>query len=194
MPSLNQLAARINLNANSTNSTASAAIRPRLAASLLRTGSTTSLSSNGTASVADSTAVNVSSTRSTSPAALSSSPPRSNTTTPLGSEKGEQLTAEKLEKLNEEVEKEEELKEAAKPAERKRDKMPAGYKNIPSLSAITARLAKTRALSIDGTAKPPEPETIEDPKTPGLRVKAPEHPLEHTWFVRGGFFDASGGN
>jgi len=184
MPSLNQLAARINLNSNSTNAASSAALRPRLAASLLRTGSTTSLSSTGTASVADSTAVNVSSTRSTSPATLSTSPPRSNTTTPLGSDKGEQLTAEKLEKLNEETEKQEEADaDATKLAERKSDKAPAGYKNIPSLSAITARLAKTRALSIDGTAKPPEPETIEDPKTPGLRVKAPEHPLEHAWTI-----------
>ena len=87
-----------------------------------------------------------------------------------------------MEKLNEEVAKEEEEekeKDDSKP--HMGQKAPAGYKNIPSLSAITARLAKTRALSIDGTAKPPEPETIEDPKTPGLRVKAPEHPLEHKW-------------
>ncbi|THH26383.1 hypothetical protein EUX98_g7805 [Antrodiella citrinella] len=182
MPSLNQLAARINLNSNSTNSASSAAIRPRLAASLLRTGSTTSLSSTGTASVADSIAVNVSSTRSTSPATLSTSPPRSNTSTPLGSDKGEQLTAEKLDKLNEETEKEQE-KDTLKPSERKSEKVPAGYKNIPSLSAITARLAKARALSVDGTAKPPEPETFEDPKTPGLMVKAPELPLEHKWTI-----------
>ena len=61
--------------------------------------------------------------------------------------------------------------------------MPVGYKNIPSLDAITARLAKARTLSIDGTAKPPEAEIIEDPKTPGLMIKAPEHPLEHPWCV-----------
>ena len=60
-----------------------------------------------------------------------------------------------------------------------------GYKNIPSLDAITARLAKARSLSIDGSAKPPEPETMEDPKTPGLRVKLPEHPLEHLWYAAG---------
>ncbi|KAH8101976.1 translation initiation factor eIF 4e-like domain-containing protein [Cristinia sonorae] len=185
MPSLNQLAARINLNSNSTNSNSSSSLRPRLAASLLRTGSATSVSSTGTVSVADSTAVNISTTRSTSPATLSTSPPRSNTSTPVGSDKGEQLTAEKLEKLNEEVEKEQEQQQEqdAKPTERKKEKVPAGYKNIPSLSAITARLAKTRALSIDGTSKPPEPETIEDPKTPGLKIKAPEHPLEHTWTI-----------
>ncbi|CAL1708498.1 unnamed protein product [Somion occarium] len=152
---------------------ASSALRPRLAASLLRTGSQTSLASSTTAaSASDSVAVNAPTTRSTSPAALSTSPPRSNTSTPLGSEKGEQLTQDNLEHLNEEVEKEK---------ERKKERAPAGYKNIPSLDAITARLAKARQLSVDGTAKPPEAETIEDPKTPGLRIKAPEHPLEHTW-------------
>jgi translation initiation factor 4E len=80
----------------------------------------------------------------------------------------DQLTAEKLEtldKLTQELPK----------------KTKVGYKNIPSLDAITARLAKARSLSIDGSSKPPEPETIEDPQTPGLRVKAPEHPLEHPW-------------
>lgn len=172
MPSLNQLAARINLNGAQSNN-ASSALRPRLAASLLRTGSQTSLASSTTAaSASDSVAVNAPTTRSTSPAALSTSPPRSNTSTPLGSEKGEQLTQDNLEHLNEEVEKEK---------ERKKERAPAGYKNIPSLDAITARLAKARQLSVDGTAKPPEAETIEDPKTPGLRIKAPEHPLEHTW-------------
>lgn len=171
MPSLNQLAARINLKDAPTNS--SSAVRPRLAASLLRTGSQTSLASSATgASASDSIVVNAPSTRSTSPTALSTSPPRSNTSTPVGSEKGEPLTSDKLEKLNQEVDKEK---------ERKREKVPAGYKNIPSLDAITARLAKARQLSVDGSSKPPEPETIEDPKTPGLRVKAPEHPLEHQW-------------
>ncbi|KAF8828354.1 hypothetical protein HHX47_DHR4000831 [Lentinula edodes] len=56
-----------------------------------------------------------------------------------------------------------------------------GHKNIPSLDAITARLANTRALSIDGTPKPPEPEMIEDPKTPGVHVMKEEHPLQYSW-------------
>ena len=101
--------------------------------------------------------------------------PGSSSSTPAPSEAGagEQLTTEKLDKLNEET-------EAAAP---KKQKMPVGYKNIPSLDAITARLAKARTLSVDGTAKPPEAETIEDPKTPGLRIKAPEHPLENKWYV-----------
>ena len=80
------------------------------------------------------------------------------------------MTADKLEKLNE---------ENAKPTPER--KIVKGYKNIPSLDAITARLAKTRTLSIDGTPKPPEPEMIEDPKTPGVPMKAPEHPLQYQW-------------
>ncbi|GBE89137.1 translation initiation factor eIF 4e-like domain-containing protein [Sparassis latifolia] len=165
MPSLNQLAARINLN-SSTNP-ASAASRPRLAAALLRTSSQTSLST--VTSNTDSVAVQPPGSRSVSPANLSASAPHSNSTTPPIPDKGEQLTTERLERLNKETE--------------KKEKVPIGYKNIPSLDAITARLAKARTLSVDGSAKPPEAETIEDPKTPGLRIKAPEHPLEHTWML-----------
>lgn len=44
----------------------------------------------------------------------------------------------------------------------------------------------TRQLSIDGTSKPPEAEMIEDPKTPGLVMKAPEHPLQFAWTM---YFD-----
>ena len=178
MPSLNQLAARINLNAPTP---ATAGNRPRLAASLLRTSSTNSTPSSTAASASDSVAVNPPTSRSESPAALSVSPPHSNGSTPVG-EQGEPLTAEKVEKLNQETA----TTTTTTTEEKKpRQKMPVGYKNIPSLDAITARLAKARTLSIDGTAKPPEAETIEDPKTPGLRIKAPEHPLEHPWYVSG---------
>lgn len=85
----------------------------------------------------------------------------------------DQLTAEKLETLDQLTQEPATLPKKTK----------VGYKNIPSLDAITARLAKARSLSIDGSSKPPEPETIEDPKTPGLRVQAPEHPLEYPWQV-----------
>lgn len=169
LPSLNQLAARININAtnggaaNSSTATTSAP-RPRLAAFALRTGSNASLS---TVATNDSVAVNPPSTRSTSPSAISVSPPQS--TTP-SNDSGEPLTKETLEKHDQEVIPE---KRGVK----------VGYKNIPSLDAITARLAMTRALSIDGTSKPPEPEMIEDPKTPGIPMKAPEHPLEYPWYV-----------
>jgi hypothetical protein len=30
---------------------------------------------------------------------------------------------------------------------------------------------------------PPEAEPIEDPQTPGLMTKPPEHPLQHSWCV-----------
>jgi translation initiation factor 4E len=162
-PSLNQLAARINPMSTATTS----APRPRLAASLLRTGSNASLST--VASTNDSVAVNApSSTRSASPAGISKSPPRS--ITPVG----DALTAEKLAKLNQET-----VPSTVVPEKRA---VKVGYKNIPSLDAITARLAKTRTLSIDGSAKPPEPEMIEDPKTPGVPIKAPEHPLQFAWY------------
>jgi translation initiation factor 4E len=82
------------------------------------------------------------------------------------------LTSEKLEKLNQET---------TPPVSDKKN-VKVGYKNIPSLDAITHRLQeRNRGLSIDGTLKPPEPEMIEDPKTPGFPMKAPEHPLEYHW-------------
>ncbi|KAJ7067788.1 translation initiation factor eIF 4e-like domain-containing protein [Mycena amicta] len=176
LPSLNQLAARINAQgpngATAPGPAVNPAARPRLPAFALRTNSNASLST--VASTNDSIAVNAPTTRSASPSALSSSPRSgtpSNETLPGGDA---DLTSEKLEKLN--------LETASTPPavpEKKR----VGYKNIPSLDAITARLAKTRALSIDGTAKPPEPEMIEDPKTPGFAMKAPEHPLEYPWTI-----------
>jgi translation initiation factor 4E len=172
LPSLNQLAARINVapNPNAPNA------RPRLAAALLRTGSTASLSTN--ASAADSVAVNAPSTRAASPAPSTGSTPsatgaidRTSTPTPAG---GEPLTSENVEQLE---------NQTGTTGPVTTEKKIRGYKNIPSLDAITARLAKTRTLSVDGTAQPPEPELIEHPKTPGLKIKAPEHPLEHTWYV-----------
>jgi translation initiation factor 4E len=175
MPSLNQLAARINLNPTSS---ASSASRPRLAASLLRTGSSASVASS-VVSNADSTAVNAPSTRSTSPTQLNVSPPHSNTATPIG-DGGEQLTAENLDELNNETEK---LDNESEAKDQKTAPMIRGYKNIPGLDAIAARMAKARTLSVDGTAKPPEADVIEDPKTPGVMMKAPEHPLEYHWSV-----------
>ncbi|KAL4068631.1 translation initiation factor eIF 4e-like domain-containing protein [Scleroderma yunnanense] len=167
-PSLNQLAARISLKDTGA---APSAARPRLAASLLRTGSQTSLSTN------DSMVVNVPSTRSVSPALTvnSAATPKSDTPSipedaPLDAEP---LTEEKLEQLNQET---------GGPAT-KAEKRIRGYKNVPSLDDITARLAKTRSLSIDGSSRPPEPEMVDDPKTPGAVMKAPEHPLQYPWTI-----------
>jgi translation initiation factor 4E len=149
--------------------------RPRLAASLLRTGSQTSLST--ATSVADSVAVNAPMTRSTSPAALSTSPPNSTNGSVNGDAvatagPGEQLTTEKVERLAQET-----------AGLDKHPKKTKGFKNIPTLDAITARYARTRTLSVDGTAVPPEAEPIEDPQTPGVMTKPPEHPLQHSWCV-----------
>jgi translation initiation factor 4E len=176
LPSLNQLAARISANPHQTNP--SIAARPRLAASLLRTSSQTSLST--ATSIADSVAVNYPVTRSTSPAALSTSPPNSTNGSVNGDAvtsgaaaaagPGEPLTVERVEKLAQET-----------AGFDKHAKKTKGFKNMPTLDAITARYARTRTLSVDGTAVPPEAEPIEDPQTPGLMTKPPEHPLQHSW-------------
>ncbi|KAJ4469989.1 hypothetical protein C8J55DRAFT_551560 [Lentinula edodes] len=241
MPSLNQLAARmtkdgsttngtsntnsINNTSNATTTNLTAAPRPRLAASILRTTSNASM--NSTASSNDSVAVNpANSTRAGSPSLSSVSTPRSQNTTP-GPEGGESLTVDKLDKLNAitsagsgagtastltsadltsapaysvmssaaftSASTEGSVLASSDPdgpapplghrdSKKDKGKPPVkGYKNIPSLDAITARLAKTRALSIDGTPKPPEPEMIEDPKTPGVHVMKEEHPLQYSW-------------
>jgi translation initiation factor 4E len=175
LPSLNQLAARINLNNGVPAPTnANASSRPRLAAGLLRTGSTTSVN---TVATNDSTAVNMPSTRPASPGSIISvTGSTAESVMDEAIEPGDdQLTAEKLEKLDKATQD----PGPAVPAKKAR----VGYKNIPNLETIAARLALSRQLSVDGSSKPPEPETIEDPKTPGLRVKAPEHPLEYPWLV-----------
>jgi translation initiation factor 4E len=98
---------------------------------------------------------------------------------------GEALTTEKLEKLNQETASAYGTVKVPLPVVPEPPKKKVGYKNIPSLDAITARIAKVRAsqLSVDGSAMPPEPEMIEDPKTPGVPMKAPEHPLQFPWTI-----------
>ncbi|KAJ3824310.1 translation initiation factor eIF 4e-like domain-containing protein [Lentinula raphanica] len=181
--------------------------RPRLAASILRT-TTSNVSLNSAASSNDSVAVNpANSTRAASPTSTSMSTPlASRPSTPATSTDmdvgGEPLTADRLDKLNSRMlspgsdglsssstsapspytadgdghQQSSSKKDKGKPAVK-------GYKNIPSLDAITARLAKTRTLSVDGTPKPPEPEMIEDPKTPGVQVVKEELPLRYSWTI-----------
>lgn len=180
-PSLTQLAARLSSNATSVNSGNAppvSAPRPRLAAFALRTGSNASN---------DSLAVNASSTRAASPSDVSTTSTTSllsKSTTPVNDGGGEPLTTEKLEELNQETAAADPVKvPEALPIIPEVPRRKVGYKNIPSLDAITARLAKARSLSVDGSAMPPEPQMIEDPKTPGLVMKAPEHPLQFSWFV-----------
>lgn len=125
--------------------------------------------------------VNPPSTRSVSPAASNASMQSNATASTNAIEGGDPLTTERLEKLNEETGSD----TVQKPLIPEPPKKKIGYKNIPSLDAIAGRLAKVRAreLSIDGSAMPPEPEMIEDPKTPGVPMKAPEHPLQFPWTI-----------
>lgn len=184
LPSLNQLAARISSNQAAANGGTAPAVqpsapRPRLAAFALRTGPGSTTSVNTTTSNTDSMAVNPSSTRSASPAMSSVS-----NGTAAGVVGGDPLTAEGLEKLAQETGSGVDAAATkAPPVEAPRKKV--GYKNIPSLDAIAGRLAKQRAsqLSVDGSTMPPEPEMIEDPKTPGVPMKAPEHPLQFPWTI-----------
>ena len=180
-PSLNQLAARLSSNAtvvNNSNAPSVSAPRPRLAAFALRTGSNASN---------DSLVVNVSSTRAASPSNASNTSSASllsKSSTPVNDSGGEPLTTEKLEELNKETAALDPVKTPdALPIIPEVPKRKVGYKNIPSLDAITARLAKARSLSVDGSAMPPEPQMIEDPKTPGVVMKPPEHPLQFSWCV-----------
>ena len=94
------------------------------------------------------------------------------------------MTTERLEEFNQEVAAVDAVKiPEGLPRIPEAPRRKVGYKNIPSLDAITARLAKARSLSVDGSAMTPEPQMIEDPKTPGLVMKAPEHPLQFSWCV-----------
>ncbi|KAF8997484.1 translation initiation factor eIF 4e-like domain-containing protein [Cyathus striatus] len=187
LPSLNQIAAH--MNPASSAPSGLAAPRPRLAASFLRTGSNTSLST--AASTQDSVAVQPPETRSTSPSALTTSPPNEeDPSTPTSESGGDKLTKDKVERLNEISEAIDAATHDANPGANgegggvKKSKMPIGYKNVPSLEAITARLAKTRrTISVDGSAMPPEPPLVEDPKTPGVQMKPAEHPLQFGWTI-----------
>ncbi|EEB95900.1 hypothetical protein MPER_05060, partial [Moniliophthora perniciosa FA553] len=145
----------------------------------LRTSSTTSLN---TTTSADSMSVNPPATRSTSPSALTVNDDGASTPSttegmvpPPGGDST--ITTDKLERLQAQ-------QDSTTPSPTiQPGKRVKGYKNIPSLDAITARLVRARTFSIDGSPKPPEPELIEDPKTPGLQMKPPEHPLQHSWTI-----------
>ena len=142
-PSLNQLAARLNSNAtvaSSGNVSNVSAPRPRLPAFALRTGSNTSN---------DSLVVNASSTRAASPSGASNTSTTSllsKSSTPVNDNGGEPLTTEKLEELNQETAASDPVQvPEALPVIPEVPRRKVGYKNIPSLDAITARLAKARS-------------------------------------------------
>lgn len=167
-PTLDQLAARMSAAGNvSAPSSGQSISRPRLATQvLLRNGSQVSLNSTA-ASTTDSIAVQPASTRSVSPDSNASSP-LSTVPPNTAVSGGDPLTSDRVEKHNAEMDK-------------KSSPAPRGYKNIPSLDAITKRITITRQLSVDGSSKPPEPETFEDPATPGIPQKVPENPLQCAW-------------
>ncbi|KAF8574586.1 translation initiation factor eIF4e [Ramaria rubella] len=193
MPSLNQLAARMN-NTNTNTTTPSAhppgvsSARPRLHTSLLARTSSTSVATNSSAtSAADSTAVQPPTTRSASPA-----PSSQRSVSPAGSNResgdtgvagGNDLTAEHLERLNLNTSAAGGADAGAGANGRSTTKPTRGYKNVPTLEAITERLRKARALSVDGTEAPPPP--VPELKTTDTAAPAPskekEHPLQHPW-------------
>ncbi|KAH9971289.1 hypothetical protein BGW80DRAFT_452527 [Lactifluus volemus] len=49
-------------------------------------------------------------------------------------------------------------------------------------SRRTIHYPRTRTLSVDGTAVP-KAKPIEDPQTPCLMTRLPEHPLQHSWTI-----------
>jgi translation initiation factor 4E len=82
---------------------------------------------------------------------------------------GEPLTTEQVEKLAQKT----------SILEKQTMKKTKGFKSIPTLDVIPALYARTRTLSVEGIVVLPEAEPIEDPQTPGLMTKPPEHPLQH---------------
>ncbi|KZV80908.1 translation initiation factor eIF4e [Exidia glandulosa HHB12029] len=167
MPSLDQLATKIKPAPSSSMSPASA-MRPRLAATLLR-GSSSSIvttSSATTAASGDSTAVN---------------PPDSPTDTSGTGSADEANVVEKLDKLD--------LTDPQRKATR-------GYKNIPSLEAITIRLNDRRRKDSYGPgslASTPDTERSKEdllqvppanaPKDQSASEKSKEHPLQNQWVL-----------
>lgn len=82
--------------------------------------------------------------------------------------------------------------------ESSKEKAPRGYKNVPSLEAITARMALSRAQSADGPSKETDVDGLKDMKKAttapadledgevedlgeGKQPKDTSHPLQHTW-------------
>lgn len=184
LPSLDQLAARISANSGSAGTTTTtASSRPRLAASLLARTSTTSVNTTSDASIPESTAVQPSSTRDGSPA-RSVSPTESSATSTREADApapppGNELTAEHLERLN--ISNGENSPSAPAPAAPSNSKAVRGYKNVPSLEAITQRLRLTRQLSIDGTEAPPPLAPVPAAAADKPAEKPKEHPLQHPW-------------
>ena len=165
MPSLDQLAARVKPQPADTMSPSSTS-RPRLATSLLARSSsaatTTTISSLATSG--DSLSVQPPSSGRASP--VESSRPVS----PDGSVRSDDARViEKLDKLS--------------VADPERVKATRGYKNVPSLEAITQRFS-FRGKSSLSTPERERPEPLPQPEPPKANVESTkEHPLQHKWCV-----------
>ena len=48
---------------------------------------------------------------------------------------------------------------------------------------LTGYHARNRTLPVDGSLIPPELGQIQDPKTPGVLIKALKQPLQFCWYV-----------
>lgn len=166
MPSLDQLATKIKPSSATTMSPASGT-RPRLATSLLARSSSSvnTTSSATTAASGDSTAVN---------------PPDSPTSTSAtGSGSADEANVvEKLDKLD--------LTDPQRKAAR-------GYKNVPSLEAITERFKRKESHGSSSLASTPDRERSKDdllqvppanaPKDKPTVDSSKEHPLQHEWVL-----------
>lgn len=170
MPSLDQLAARVGPSASAMSP--ASGNRPRLATSLLAR-STSSINSQATAASGDSTAVNPpdSPTGSITPATDSSTGAVPNDSTDDG-------VVAALDKLD--------LTDPQRKAAR-------GYKNVPSLEAITERFKRQQShgsvASSSGASTPDKERTKEEallqvPAAPAAPSEASkEHPLQNKWSV-----------
>lgn len=206
-PSLDQLAARLNTQSQSTTpasqSSQSSGVgigigpRSRLPAALLRTASQQSERSSATN---DSLAVQPPTTRTGSPDASTPGVSAASTPSVPIEPTDTELTTENLEKLNISEEAKDEVGDTVGTV-KKENKIPRGYKNIPSLETITRRMQKTRTLSVDGSAMPSPggsglpgigadeshldkiEEFMKQRDLEEQEARSKEHPLQYSWTI-----------
>jgi translation initiation factor 4E len=175
---------RISPNAPASTSSSS---RPRLATSILRSDSRASTLTTGTAHSGDSTAVNPPSTRPVSPTASERSLASGTLPTTLDASATGSIPPEGI----------------PAPIVDKEEKLIRGYKNIPSLTAITERMRRTKLENSQNISGSGNAATIvvtgpqSTVATPISEVPVAvssqdaeeeptgeEHPLQHTWYDR----------
>ncbi|KAH7105055.1 translation initiation factor eIF4e [Auriculariales sp. MPI-PUGE-AT-0066] len=171
MPSLDQLAARVAPSASAMSP--ATGNRPRLPTSLLARGSTTSISSQATAASGDSTAV----IPPDSPTGSTSTTTDSASMAPSDAATDDAGVVEKLDRLD--------LTDPQRKAAR-------GYKNVPSLDAITERFKRKESFNTAPSpiAQTPDKERTKEeallqvPAAPAAPAdKTKEHPLQNKWVL-----------